>query len=70
MNTQYFATVARGLEDIAAQELQKLGAQSVKVSFTGVYFQGDRELLYRVNLWSRIIFRVLVPIAKVKSFNS
>ena len=70
MDTQYFATVARGLEDIAAQELQKLGAQSVKVSFTGVYFQGDRELLYRVNLWSRIIFRVLVPIAKVKSFNS
>ena len=67
---QYFATVARGLEDIAAAELENLGAKKVTTSFTGVSFAGDKELLYRVNLWSRIIFRVLVPIAKVKSFNS
>ena len=67
---QYFATVARGLENIAAAELESLGAKEVTTSFTGVSFTGDKELLYRVNLWSRIIFRVLVPIAKVKSFNS
>lgn len=67
---QYFATVARGLEDIAAAELKNLGAKEVTTSFTGVYFSGDKELLYKVNLWSRIIFRVLVPIAKVKSFNA
>lgn len=60
--TQYFAKVARSLEEIAAQELEQLGAKSVRPDFTGVYFEGDRELLYRVNLWSRIIFRVLVPI--------
>ncbi|TAF57693.1 MAG: RNA methyltransferase, partial [Oscillatoriales cyanobacterium] len=46
---QYFATVARGLETIAAQELESLGAQDVKPDFTGVYFAGDRALLYRVN---------------------
>ena len=67
---QYFATVARGLEDIAAQELITLGAKEVQTEFTGVYFQGDRELLYRVNLWARTIFRVLVKIDKVKSFNA
>lgn len=67
---QYFATVARGLEDIAAAEIKDLGAKEVTTSFTGVSFQGDKELLYKVNLWSRIIFRVLVPIAKVKSFNA
>ena len=67
---QYFATVARGLEDIAAAELKELGAKEVVPTFTGVSFQGDKKLLYTVNLWSRIIFRVLVPIAKVKSFNS
>jgi putative N6-adenine-specific DNA methylase len=59
---QYFATVARGLEPIAAQELEFLGAQEVCPAFTGVHFVGDKEMLYRVNLWARIVFRVLVPI--------
>ncbi len=68
--SDYFATVARGLEEIAAKELEKLGATNVRPDFTGVHFQGDKELLYRVNLWSRILFRVLVPIAKVKSYNA
>ncbi|MCW6036917.1 RNA methyltransferase [Spirulina subsalsa FACHB-351] len=60
--TQYFATVARGLEEIAAQELKDLGAQEVQPDFTGVYFRGNQELLYRVNLWSRLLFRVFVPV--------
>lgn len=58
----YFATVARGLESIAAQELERLGAQAVRPDFTGVHFVGDKALLYRVNLWARTLFRVLVPI--------
>ena len=66
----YFATVARGLETIAAQELEELGAKEVSPDFAGVYFQGDKALLYRVNLWARTIFRVLVPIAQVKSYNA
>ena len=69
MTTSYFATTSRGLEEITAQELTKLGAQEVKPDFTGVHFRGDKELLYRVNLWSRTIFRVLKPIATVKSLN-
>lgn len=59
----YFATVARGLEPIAAQELERLGAQEVHPDFTGVHFQGDTALMYRVNLWARTIFRVLVVLA-------
>lgn len=59
---QYFATVARSLEPIAARELQRLGATEVSPEFAGVRFCGDRALLYRVNLWARTIFRVLVPI--------
>lgn len=66
----YFATVARGLEEIAAQELTSLGAKEVRPDFTGVHFQGDRALLYRVNLWARTIFRVLMPIAEIKCFNA
>ena len=66
----YFATVARGLEAIAAGELEQLGAKNIRPDFTGVHFQGDKALLYRVNLWARTIFRVLVPVAEVKSYNA
>lgn len=59
---QYFATVARGLEPLAAQELSALGATAVEVGFCGVGFSGDRALLYRVNLWARLPFRVLVKL--------
>ena len=62
--THYFATVARGLEVIAAQELEALGGNAVEPRFAGVSFQGDRELLYRVNLWGRTLFRVLEPITQ------
>jgi len=62
LNCSYFATVARGLESIAAQELERLGAKEVRPDFTGVHFVGDQATLYRVNLWARTIFRVLVPI--------
>jgi putative N6-adenine-specific DNA methylase len=66
----YFATVARGLEEIAVKELERLGATEIRPDFTGVHFQGTKELLYRVNLWGRVFFRILVPIAKVKSYNA
>jgi putative N6-adenine-specific DNA methylase len=60
---QYFATVARGLEPWAATELETLGATDIQPEFCGVAFRGDRALLYRVNLWSRLAFRVLVKLA-------
>ncbi|MBW4694925.1 MAG: RNA methyltransferase [Lyngbya sp. HA4199-MV5] len=59
---QYFATVARGLETLAAQELEQLGAHAVEPGFCGVAFAGDRTLLYRVNLWARLPFRILMKL--------
>jgi putative N6-adenine-specific DNA methylase len=59
---QYFATVARGLETLVAQELEQLGAQSVEPGFCGASFKGDRALLYRVNLWARLPFRILLKL--------
>ncbi|MGB3641866.1 MAG: THUMP domain-containing protein, partial [Rivularia sp. (in: cyanobacteria)] len=59
---QYFATVARGLEELAAKELEQLGASSVEPGFCGVEFSGDRTLLYRVNLWARLPFRILFKV--------
>ena len=69
-NHDYFATVARGLEEIAAKELASLGAKDIRTDFTGVHFSGDKSLLYRINLWSRIVFRVLMPIDNVKSYKA
>lgn len=61
----YFATVARGLEALAVTELETLGAEQVVPGFCGVAFAGDLALLYRVNLWSRLAFRVLMQLAEV-----
>jgi putative N6-adenine-specific DNA methylase len=59
---RYFATCARGLEAVLADELRELGALSVAVGRGGVHFEGDRALLYRANLWLRTAIRVLWPI--------
>jgi putative N6-adenine-specific DNA methylase len=67
---QYFATVAHGLESIAAKELEKLGAKEISTDFSGVHFAGDKALLYRVNLWARTLFRVLLPIREVNCDNA
>lgn len=66
----YFATVARSLESIAAAEIESLGAKEVRPDFTGVHFVGDKATLYRVNLWARTIFRVLVPLREFYCPNS
>lgn len=70
MTHHYFATVSQGLEELAAKELEKLGADEIQTDFTGVSFTGDKALLYKVNLWSRIIFRVLMKVAEVGCYNS
>ncbi|NEQ53348.1 MAG: RNA methyltransferase [Leptolyngbya sp. SIO3F4] len=59
-----FATVARGLEELAAQELEQLGADGVEPGFCGVSFRCDRTRLYSINLWTRLSFRILVTVAQ------
>ncbi len=57
-----FATCARGLEKVLAQELRDLHADSVEPGRGGVQFHGDLALLYRANLYLRTAVRVLMPI--------
>ena len=66
---KFFATCARGLEKILAEELRQLRADDVEPGRGGVRFHGDLALLYRANLWLRTAVRVLMPIleAPVKS---
>ncbi len=57
-----FATCARGLEPVLADELRALGAAEVTPGRGGVAFAGDRVLLYQANLWLRTAVRVLRPV--------
>jgi putative N6-adenine-specific DNA methylase len=57
-----FATCARGVEPVLADELRALGAADVQPGRGGVAFAGDLALLYRANLWLRTAIRVLRPI--------
>ncbi len=59
---RFFATCARGLEPVLAEELRSLGAATVEPGRGGVAFAGDRALLYRANLWLRTAVRVLQPV--------
>jgi len=67
---RYFATSARGLEPILAEELAALGATAVVPGRGGVAFAGDRTLLFRANLWLRTAVRILVPILEAPATSS
>src|SRR5262245_45047520 len=59
---RYFATCARGLEPILADELRALHAGDVAPGRGGVAFAGGKALLYVANLWLRTAVRVLRPV--------
>lgn len=58
-----FAAVPRGAEELAANELEKLGISGAIVGKGGVAFVADRQGLYKSNLWLRTASRVLVKLA-------
>ena len=60
LKTVFFATVAAGLEDLLAPELEALGARDIRRQSAGVQFTGDLACGYRVCLWSRLASRVLL----------
>ena len=61
-NQRYFAQIDEGLKDLGAEELQKLGALGIRLSFRGLYFEADKASLYRINYQSRLVTRVLAPL--------
>jgi len=60
---RYFAQVAGNMEDLGAEELSGLGARHVTAAYRGLYFEADKETLYRINYTSRLLTRVLAPLA-------
>lgn len=52
---------SRSMEELLKTELEALGADACKVVQGGVHFAGDKRLMYRSLLWSRLASRILMP---------
>ena len=68
--SRYFAQVAGSMEDLGAQELSELGARHIKPGYRGLYFEADKATLYRINYTSRLLTRVLAPLATFSCHSS
>jgi len=62
----YFALVAEDIKDIAEEELISFGAFDIYPTYRGLYFKANKETIYRINLNTRLVNRILAPL---KSFN-
>jgi len=63
----FYAVVIPGLEKLAAAELESLSAHDISIETGGVNFSGTMQLMYRVNLRSRTITRVLMRLRTFRS---
>lgn len=65
MKNEKFEIIAKtfqGLEDVLAQEVTVLGGEDVEIGKRMVSFKGDKEMLYKANLYCRTALRILKPI--------
>lgn len=53
-----------GLEQVLADELEVLGAESISMERRAVSFWGDQELLYKANFALRTALKILKPVAE------
>jgi len=56
---KFIAKTLYGLENVLAGELKMLGAAGLKIANRAVLFEGNRELMYRVNYCARTALSVL-----------
>ncbi|MDQ6981689.1 MAG: class I SAM-dependent RNA methyltransferase [Mariprofundus sp.] len=68
-NLSCYAVVVPGLETIAGDELSELAAHDVKVEEGGVSFTTTMDGLFRINLRSRIVTRVLIRLTSFRALS-
>lgn len=62
-----YAVVIPGMESLAADELAELSAHAIQPDEGGVAFSGTWDTLFRVNLRSRLITRILLRLGKFQA---
>lgn len=68
-NFDMIAKTLYGFESLLAEELLRLGAQSIKPGVRHVRFRGDLGFLYKASLCLRTALRILMPIHSAKIQN-
>ena len=63
----FFASTAKGMEFLLAQELNAIGAQDIKEVRAGVSFRGNLECGYKACLYSRIASRILLVLKTINA---
>ena len=61
-NFKIVAKTLAGLEEILAKEIETLGGSNIVIGTRMVSFEGDKEMLYKANLWLRTALRILKPV--------
>ena len=62
-----FATCMFGVEALVRDELIMLGAKNVRAQDARVFFEADRALIIKANLWLRCADRVFVQLGTCKA---
>lgn len=62
MMNAYFASTARGLEELLKNELATLGAEDLSITQGGVHFRAQPRTMYTCLMWSRLASRILLPL--------
>ncbi len=60
---RFLSTTVMGLEDLAAREIEAFGGRVEEIMDGKIIFQGDEELIYKLNYGAKGIFRVTVLLA-------
>ena len=66
---RYIAKTMSGFEALLADEIQSLGGKNIEQLNRAVSFEGELEVLYKVNLWARTAIRVIRPFLSFKAHN-
>lgn len=69
INQTYFATCARGFEEMLKSELQQINHAECKIAQGGVHFTTSLEGAYKALLHSRLASRILLPLITTKIFS-
>lgn len=58
------ARTLAGLEKELAKEITEIGGIVESIDRRAVVFQGNKEIVYKANLWSRLAIDILIPISE------
>lgn len=63
------AKTSFGLEEVLAEELRALGVKDLEIVTRAVIFHGNKEILYKANVWLRTANRLIVPFKEFRIRN-